>query len=156
MTGTCACGTKLGRGNTSGRCRSCATRHFNADPEIQRARAAGIRRAIALDPLKLAGYRERAAKARALNPGHRFTSETARVAGEKGNAARPKGSPSRLRAGARRVATMHADVPPEELSDYLHLTRVKRLRMDEAKAIILDQHERKMAAFRRKLAEAVR
>lgn len=137
-------GPTSGRGPT-GRCRSCANRHNLSQPET-RARISRRRRAyFAANPVAMATVRTNLVKARDARDHearrNRFVAEKLWFNGGHKN---PAGSDSRRRAGRRCSATKLAWCPPELREHYHHLTKIKRLKAAEARAMIEDQHEVEM------------
>jgi hypothetical protein len=136
------CGKKTGRGNKSGRCRSCLNAHVNSDPVIAETRRAAIR-AKFQDP----AHRARAVacairngQKAATNPEHRAwliehgreqyrrylnTPETR----AKLDAARPA-------AARKRSETRMAWCPPELREEYRYWAVSRRKPAAEARAII--------------------
>jgi len=131
---TCMCGTALGPRNTSGRCQRCALRQMNKDPGIRKRRSEARRRYFAENP---------DARAALVEQGRRqFLDNRLWEAGSK---ARTKESFER---GARtRTERMLAWCPPELRGEYRRLLSNK-YSAEEAKALILDQHEADMRRFR--------
>lgn len=153
---TCqACGKLLGPKNQSGFCRACVCRRLNSDPAIKARRVEAIHRKLATDPAALEACRERCARARAANDGKgRFTSETAREASLKGNAARPKGGDVRARAAKRQSMTLLAHIPADRQADYRQLTQQKRLTAAEATAIVMHHDEVALRRLRKRMLAA--
>ncbi len=140
MTRTCMdCPTELGARNLTGRCKSCATRHNNADPVAAEKRRQGIARRFA-DPEYRAAHAARCASMnRHISPevreqrrqhGHRMTA-TLRAANDKIT------KDQRMAAGAARSATVLAWCPPEWREKYRDLKRRGRPAAD-AKRLVLD------------------
>jgi hypothetical protein len=140
MTRTCMdCPTELGARNLTGRCKSCATRHNNADPVAAEKRRQGIARRFA-DPEYRAAHAARCASMnRHISPevreqrrqhGHRMTA-TLRAANDKIT------KDQRMAAGAARSATVLAWCPPEWREKYRDLKRGGRPAAD-AKRLVLD------------------
>lgn len=148
---TCAdCGTQLGQRNRSGRCRGCVGRHVWTYPEQRERQRRGIKRSLAANPERLDAMR-RQASALGRSPEFREKRRQVFLAGrfwEKGNAAQPAGSPSRLKAGARSSATRLAWCPPH-LRDKYRALKAKGLKAGEARSLILEEHEIEMRRWRR-------
>lgn len=149
------CPKLLGRGNTSGYCNPCLNRARAKDPGFRAKQRAGIRRKLERDPAFLDALRERA-RASLRDPAilERRTRHWRGLAvWHLGNAAQPKGSESRMRAGRGVSEHRMAWCPRECRDEYRRLVRSKGIPAAEARAIILAQHEREMTAFRRKCGE---
>lgn len=152
MTRECTtCGKQISKQSRTGMCQPCSTRALNASPAFQERRLAGIRRKVETDPEHVARLRERivaagklpqAVEARRAAMGQRRIWEHAR-------GGPPAGSPSRIRGGIRQSETKLAWCPRELRDAYRDLVKRKRIPAVEARRLILEQHDRNMANFRR-------
>lgn len=138
MTGCRTCGAKLGRGNKRGYCkdhRGDALRmFFFLNPEAKdRARKTIVRNSQTEYAKQ---RRSEAAKRIRL---HEIGWEA-------------QNNPSSRKKRAQTQSDQKLSWCPRELRDeYKLLTRTKKLPSSEAKAIILDQHDRNLKAFRERL-----
>lgn len=140
---TCGCGQLVGARNTSGRCKSCAIAHLNADPAIRRRRENGLREAgKSLSP---EAREKRRQQGKWLH--RQFLSNPELVA----RLASPE-----IRAKAGRAIT-EAKIgwcPPELRDHYRYITQSLRYSKVEARAIIeaeipgTEQHTLRMIANR--------
>lgn len=157
MDRTCAdCAKPISKYSKSGLCFSCWQAKSNRDPERIARRAAAIREKHKLDPTIrlriaagvkafIAGSPEEQERRR--NEPHLKDMHIKGVA-----AAR---HPEVLARRARTISEMRMAWCPKELrEEYKYLTRIKSLRHAEAKRIILAQHEKNMADFRKSLEAA--
>lgn len=146
------CDGPLSRKNISGWCRECHITVRNHTPEYREMIANGLRRSYALNPEKKQAARERMKAVRGLPQAveARRRSFRALRVWEIGNASQPKGSPSRVKAGARGSATKLAHIPPRLRAAYRRLTE-KKFTAAEATRMITEQHELEMARWRREI-----
>jgi len=154
--GTCTCGARLGRGNSSGRCRNCFTARLNADPATAAKISAGQKRGFQLNPERLAALRQRAIRIGKLPhaiEGRRRHCIEKRL-WERGNAAQPAGSPARILAGARRTDQVLAWCPRELRQMYRDLL-YSGTKAADAKVLVLEHHETQMRRFRAKLTQHI-
>lgn len=139
------CGKALWRGNKYGYCRS------HISPEARANMTAGLRRKMQSDP----EYMQRVialARANVARPEHRQKlTEAAKQSGAWRKALAATTPESYQLAATRAAETKLSWCPPEYRAEYRRLKDTKRMRAHEAKAIILAQHEKDMAEFRRKL-----
>lgn len=139
------CGKPLWKGNKYGHCKA------HISPEARANMTAGLRRKMQSDP----EYMQRVialARANVARPEHRQKlTEAARRSGAWRKALAATTPESYLLAARRAAETKLSWCPPEYRDEYRRLTSTKRMRAHEAKAIILAQHEKDMAEFRRKL-----
>lgn len=144
------CGKLLEKRNVSGFCRPHATAHIMSDP-ANRAKVSDSRRKMFMaNPEAREAQAERTRAMRSL-PQSRAARGRNLVGGElgqRGNAARPKGSAARMKAGARVSATKLAWCPPHLRSLYRDLSQGKRMKAAEAREIVLAQHEVDLARWR--------
>lgn len=149
MSGCVTCAKPLGRGNKTGYCRG----HVNqavASPE----RSAAIRAGLVLyysDPVNKQRARENIIRNSQTEHAKQRRSDTAKAIGLHmiGQAA-ITADPAILERRARSQSnTKMAWCPRELRAEYKRLVRTKKLPASEARAIILDQHERDMQTFRR-------
>lgn len=157
MNGCTTCGAQLGRRNKSGYCK----RHSGAamwraaanDSEFREKQRAGIKRALMLRPEKLAAMRARLIKYNKSDENRARAAKAMKAARlwEKSPSA-PAGSESRIRAGKRSTETRMAWCPRELRDDYRRLVYSKKVPAAEARAIILEHHERYLAKFRASIA----
>lgn len=146
------CAKLLSAANKIGYCRAHAAQAM-AGPEHAARVSAGLKRKLAQDPI----YREQC-KARALKNCASETLRTAAKEASKRSGAWRKAlaavTPEDYKRGAARCAeTKLAWCPPELRDAYRELMYRKKFKAAEARQIIMDQHEKDMAAFRRKLGE---
>lgn len=150
----CSCGNQLGKGNTSGRCLTCANRAKAADPAFRERHRAGVKRALALDPARLDKLRAHVrglAKAPAVVERRtRYMRENAKAMNARSIAA--KTPESWAKAGRTVSAKRLAWCPPELRDDYKALVNGGYYTAAEAREVILEQHEREMERFRRRIA----
>lgn len=148
---TCAdCGAELGRRNTTGLCRRDAAARAMSSPEMRAKVSLGRRRRFQADP----EFREREAARLQTVRSMRVGVGGNLVEGklwEIGNAVRPPGSPSRMRAGAKTRArrAINAGCPPHLVEDYYFLTRRKGLCAADAIAAVQQQDEANLRRWRR-------
>lgn len=148
------CQAPITRQSKTGMCKSCALHLRNHDPEFQARRIAKVKEAFAARPELGESNR---AKIIAINKtpearqraSHRM--QTLRL-WEIGQASlTPQ---SRERAARTLEEKRLGHIPKELRGEYRHLVNNVRCSADEACAIILAQHEKNMAEFRRKLGAA--
>lgn len=144
------CAKLLSAANKIGYCRAHAAQAM-AGPEHAARVSAGLKRKLAQDPI----YREQC-KARALKNCASETLRTAAKEASKRSGAWRKAlaavTPEDYKRGAARCAeTKLAWCPPELRDAYRDLLYRKKLKAAEARELILAQHEKDMAGFRRKL-----
>lgn len=151
---TCStCAKQISAQSKTGMCQPCSTRALNADPSFQERRLAGIRRKIKTDPAHVARLRERiiaAGKLPQAVEARRNSMKMCRV-WERARGGPPAGSPERIRAGQRQSETKMAWCPRELRDDYRRLVHSKKIPAAQARGLILEQHERNMAKFRRSI-----
>jgi len=139
------CGKSLWKGNKYGYCRS------HISPEARANMTAGLRLKMQSDP----EYMQRIialARANVARPEHRQKlTEAARKSGAWRKALAATTPESYQLAADRAADTKLAWCPPEYRDEYRRLKDSKRLRAHEAKSIILAQHEKDMAEFRKRL-----
>lgn len=146
---TCAdCGLPLSRRNSSGLCK----RHFGPamTPETRAKISEARLRRFASDPAFKARQGD-LARAAANTPQSRAASRATLIktrAWIAGNAAQPKGSPSRLLAAERAALTKLSWCPPHLRDKYRVLVR-KSIPSSEARRIILEEHEIEMRRWRK-------
>lgn len=147
------CGSPLGRRNVSGRCRPCGAAHAMKSPAIRAKISQARRRRFQSDPEFRAREAERLRSVRSLRTSVGDNLIEGRL-WELGNASRPPGSPSRMRAGAKTRArrAINAGCPPHLVEEYYRLTREKRLSQAEAIAVVQAQEEADLQRWRRSLA----
>lgn len=147
---TCrTCGAPRYHRARTGLCARCS----RSDPELAARKSATLKARYESDP----ELRERN---RAATAEHNRSPKMRELAGRKARELRiwemAKGarSPEAIQRGARRLSeTRLRDLPPEVREDYRVLMRAKVPR-EEAKAIVLRQHEERMAAFRRRVEDS--
>ena len=139
------CGKPLWKGNKYGHCKA------HISPEARANMTAGLRRKMQSDP----EYMQRVialARANVARPEHRQKlTEAAKQSGAWRKALAATTPESYQLAATRAAETKLAWCPLEYRAEYRRLKDTKRMRAHEAKAIILAQHEKDMAEFRRKL-----
>ncbi len=150
------CPTVLSSQNRSGYC----TRHVSAatarNPEWRAKQKAGAKRALQLNPERLAAVRAQlrvvANLPQAVAARRKHCIE-ARLweQGNAANAARPAGSESRKRAGERQTATRLSWCPPHLRQFYRDLVRTSKLTAAEARTYIEAQNEIELARWRRSI-----
>lgn len=145
------CENRLGRGNKSGLCKPCFS--VQPKPEGFGARvSAGLKRKLAADPVfkeklrAIALANTRSEKAFSIRQ-ERFKREQMWLRGNRASLT-PEAMERRARAAS---ATKLAWCPPELRDEYRRLIYSKRLPSAEAREIVLAQHERDMANFRRSI-----
>lgn len=140
------CGKPLWKGNKYGHCKA------HISPEARANMTAGLRRKMQSDP----EYMQRVialARANVARPDHRQKlTEAAKRSGAWRKALAATTPESYQLAATRAAETKLAWCPREYRAEYRRLKDTKRMRAHEAKAIILAQHEKDMAEFRRKLS----
>ena len=142
------CGKSLWRGNQTGHCRS------HVHPEVRARQTESLRRKIQSDPVYLDKIRAQA-RANSSRPVHMEKLHEGSRRVKPWIKARAALTPeSYIKAGRRSADTKLAWCPPEYRDEYHNLTNAKRFKAAEAKAMILEQHAKDMAEFRRKLKVA--
>lgn len=151
----CSCGKVLGSKNRSGYCRSCVAKKNNADPAIIAARKAGILRHHADPAVRAASAARLAAHLANMSDDERerrreHGRRMARDVLAKPEVRAVNRSPEvRKRAGAKRTATVLADIPAHLRDQYKALVRSDAARAAEARRIVLEDAA---ASERRRLA----
>lgn len=150
------CETPISAQSRHGRCRRCAIRKLNADPDYCARRTEGVRRRFA-DPT----YRAR--QARRIRAGNRqawrdpdkrermLSALAANRAKAWTDEARALWAAGRKEAGRKRHETVMAWCPPEYRAEYRHLRLTKKMLAADAKAFILAKltpFEKQMQAVR--------
>jgi hypothetical protein len=142
------CSKPLWRGNQTGHCKQ------HIAPEVRAKMTESLRRKIQSDPAYLERLRT-LARANSSRPGHMEKMHEGRDRAKPWIKALAAVTPeSYLKAGRRSADTKLAWCPPEYRAEYHRLTNAKRFTASEAKAMVLDQHAKDMAEFRRKLKVA--
>lgn len=149
MTGCAICAKPLSRQNKTGYCKA----HVNqavASPERSAAISAGLKRHYS-DPVNKQRGREAFIRNCQTEHAKQRRSESAKriglhLIGKAAIAADPTVLERRARSQSN---TKMAWCPRELRAEYKRLVRTKKLPASEARAIILDQHERDMQTFRR-------
>lgn len=140
------CGKTLWKGNASGYCR----KHIS--PERRAKMVAGINRKIQEDPIYLEKLKAQARKNAAM-PGHIEKMAEAGKRAETWRIALAATTPESYKRAGRSLSERLMAWCPRELRDqYRHLNQSKKIKAAEARQMILDQHEKDMAEFRRKLS----
>ena len=149
---TCkVCSGRIGPRNQSGYCVKCFNRH--GMPEGHAARvSAGMKRLFARDPVYLDEVRQRARSLIANGIGREARREAAIRINLWGLARGNQTPESRAKAGRSISATRLAWCPAELRGEYKRLVRSKKIPAAEARVLILEQHEKDMVEFRRKIA----
>jgi hypothetical protein len=148
------CSTPITVQSKTGRCRGCANRWNAKQPDFQRRRSEGILRGFLEHPERKDAYRAQLAAAAKLPHAVERRRENAKAMRlwEIGlPLVGAKGSPSRMRAGKRRVETLMAWCPPQLRADYRQLVYSKKLRAREARQVIEQHHETEMVRWRREI-----
>lgn len=148
------CGKTLSFKNESGRCASCFAKLVNADPELTKRRADGLRHKIATDPMFAAKLRAVAAEM-GFKAGRDPELRKRRVAHGKwmweNVLSRPDVRAKNLAAvkgnGPKQSAYWMGWCPPEYRDEYRFLTKTKKLSRPEAQAVIFAEIARKEAAL---------
>lgn len=147
------CGKTLHKHNKSGYCRQHVGKHMMG-PDHGAKISAGLQKKLMEDPIYREQCRQRALK-NCQSPKLREASRQAAIRSQAWRKAAAAITPDDYRRGAQRGAdTKLAWCPAEYRAEYHHLTNIKKFKAAEAKAIILAQHEKDMAEFRRKLGVA--
>jgi len=147
------CAKPLWVGNKSGYCRHHAAQHMRG-PEHAAKVSAGIQRKLAIDPIYREQCRQRAIK-NCNSPKLREAARQAAIRSQAWRKATAAVTPEDYQRAVKRSAETKLGWCPAELRDeYRNLVNRKRYKAAEAKAIILDQHAKDMADFRRKLGVA--
>lgn len=150
------CDKQLGRYNRSGYC----TRHVSAavatDPQWREKQRSGAIRALQENPDRLTRLRERARIHGQLPQaieGRRRHAIESRI-WERGHATIAADPEIRARAGRRQSATKLGWCPNDLRGAYRQLVHSKKVPAAEARRMILEQHERRMVAFRNRMEAA--
>lgn len=150
------CGKALSRRNRSGYCTSHVSAANAAKPEWREKQRAGVRRALHLNPERLAAHRRHLAEY-GRNPEviERKRQRAKDIGLSKLGQAHLSRHPELLAMrGKKQSDSKLAWCPREARDQYKRLVRSKKIPAAEARVMILEQHERDMAAFRRKLEAA--
>lgn len=147
------CAGPIHKRNKSGLCITC----FSTDPAWKAKRTAALRLAYQLNPGIGIAARDRivaatqtpehAERARKMMTENRLWERGIEVCG-------PKGSPSRQRAGKAVSAHRLRHIPAEQRDEYRRIRQSFDFSPEEAARIVIEDHEHKMARFRRKLIQA--
>lgn len=151
---TCAmCDTMISGGNKSGFCKRHIFKGLAADPAFNEKRRAAIKATFAVDPVKNERRRETMRRNGMLPQARAARSRAAKQIGLSaiGTRARREKPGTYTDAAKRCSATRLAWCPPELRELYRHLIRSKRYHAEEARALVLETHERDMAIFRRRM-----
>lgn len=147
------CQAPLWKGNKTGYCR----KHVSAamtGPEHGAKISAALRRKIALDPVYKQQCQERGRKQCATPKMRAAATEAAKRSGAWRKAAAAVTPEDYARAVKRSAETRLGWCPAELRDEYRELVYRRKFKAAEAREIILAQHEKNMAAFRRKLGAA--
>ena len=146
------CSNPLGRGNRTGYCRKHAAAALSKDETWRAKHKAGIRRSMA-DPARLEAMRAVALRNSQVPGASEKRSQRAREIRlwEMGHRALADNPEAIIRRGRKRTATVLAHIPPECRADYRHLVRSCGYTAAEASAIILEQHETSLSAWRARI-----
>lgn len=146
----CACGTELSRPNRTGRCKPCAVAWLNSSTDIKARRVKGLHRMMAARP----EWRERVRALGRLERSPEFRERARQTCTERRlwEYGLPKArTPEANAKRGRSLTEAKLGWCPRELRDhYRTLTKNHGYKAAEARAMILEQHEKDMAAFRRK------
>lgn len=147
------CPKTLSARNKSGYCRQCIPAALAKDPAHREKQRAGIKRGFMANPERLEMYRRNAAAASrspaaCLAREVRWLRDKPWIAGNQA----ARAPEARAKAAKATRATRLAWCPEHLRPQYLSLIYSKRLKADEARRIILEQHEADMQRFRRQLA----
>lgn len=150
------CPAPITRQSKTGYCRRCVNAVLSADPEFQAKRLAGIRRGLALNPERKEAYRARMIEIGKLPQAVEARQRAAREINLSsiGRAALVGNTEARVRGGKRRTATLLSWCPAELRDEYKRLVYSCKLPAAEARAMVLEQHERDMGRFVAKLVAA--
>jgi len=142
------CQAPLWKGNQSGYCRNHIT------PERRAKMVDGLHRKMKEDPIYLEKLKANARK-NAAKPGNLEKMIEAGKRAETWRIALAATTPESYKRAGRTLSENRMAWCPRELRDqYRDLTVRKKIRAPQARAIILAQHEKNMADFRRKLGVA--
>lgn len=145
------CAAALDWRNTSGYCRGCFFIARWQDPAFRAAHSEGLRRKYQADPV----FAEQArARARAASQSPAREAALARLHAREGwraGLAAMRTPEARAKAGKAISRARMAWCPPHLIDLYRHLIRTKRLRADEARAVVLAQDAAEVAAVRRRM-----
>lgn len=148
---TCVdCDAPVTRQSTTGRCRPCATRKTLAERTPEQ-RCAMTKRGMARNP-ELKRFYGDCLRAATATPEHRERARALIVGRALWLQSSAHGPEARAKAGRTLSEQRLAWCPRELRDDYRTMRR--KVGASEARRIILDQHERDMAAFRQKLEAA--
>lgn len=155
MTRCGECDKPLGRRNASGFCRKHFATH---EPTWRERRRETMRRKYAADPAALETHRAllyaNMNKPEAIEKRRQHARD--RKLSERGRAAQRSipGFYSRKAYDAATRRLMRLGVPRDELDAYREIMRNRKVSSDEARAMVIESHEIKMARFRREIMEA--
>lgn len=146
------CKAPLGKNNKSGFCRKCVGRAMWRNPDHVKKQRAGIKRKQMVEPEYLEKQR---AAARALHGNPKTTAKRRASAKrvrlwEIGHNHCHTDEANAKRAASRR-ATALAWCPPHLRDEYMFLRRTKRLSVEEARQIILDQEAQEVARLKSRM-----
>ncbi len=148
------CSGPISAKNKSGYCKSCAPRFAKHPDHGERVRRA-LKRKFAADPEAKERARETARANLFSDKARKARSEAAKRIGLSEIGRRAASTPeARAKAGRTITAKRLAWCPPELRDEYLRLSRRCHYRKEEAKRIILEQHEKNMREFRRSIGAA--
>lgn len=157
MAGNCkTCGAPITRQSRTGYCKKHVAAAIAQRPEWREAQRAGIVRGLQANPerkdrlreqIQAVGMLPQAVEARR----QRFLTERIWERGIATLAANPE---LRALSGKRQSNTKMAWCPRELRDEYKRLVYSQKIPAAEAKAMILEQHERDMARFRQKVLAA--
>lgn len=148
------CQAPITRQSKTGMCKPCALQARNSDPEFQERRIKSVKLAFMLRP-ELGASRRAAMIEINKSPEHRAnTSRRNKEINSIAFARKGRSQEASVRGGKTLSARKLAHIPPEYRDEYRRLVDSKRMTAKEASAIILAQHNKDMADFRRKLGAA--
>lgn len=149
-----SCSAPITRQSKTGYCAPCALRARNADPEFQQRRVNAIKRVFAYRPELSEGNR---AFITALNKSPERRAQQAIISKQNRTIAHArKGLTPEVhkRIGQTQSRRRLAHIPPEYRDLYRCLMKKRGIKASDATAIVMAQHEKDMADFRRKLGVA--
>ncbi len=155
MDRTCAdCAKPITRQSKSGLCRTCSLKRRNSDPEFQAKRLARVKQVFALRPELVQARRQFMTALNKTDKARKRAGEQARRIGL-GAIGQACLTPECWKRGAKTLEEKRlGHIPPELRDEYRYLVNKKRCTAKEATAIILAQHEKNMADFRKSLEAA--
>lgn len=147
---TCGdCDTVLSAGNKSGYCRRHVSQHFG--PDHAKRISEGLKRKLRSDPQAMEIARRNARKAGKLPQAVAARKRMAKVINLSQIGRNAMTEESRRKAGRSIARKRLPWCPPEYIDEYRRLRRSCKLSVDEAKAAVLEQHERDLERLRQRM-----